>query len=167
MNKNACNTGIENVLTKKLIPYANNAKKHSEDQVKKVASSIKEFGFNAPVLIDKDNGIIAGHCRVMAAELLQLESVPCLRLSHLSDSQKKAYILADNRLSEIGSEWDYEMLAIEVESIEDELLSLTGFERDLLGSSNIDVDSFFEDAESKEKQPKTAKCPKCGEVFEV
>jgi predicted amidophosphoribosyltransferase len=105
---------IEQIATDKLIPYARNAKKHDAAQVSKLAGSIREFGFNNPVLIDKDNGIIAGHGRVMAAQSLALETVPCIRLGHLSDTQRRAYILADNRLAEIGGGWDEEMLKLEL-----------------------------------------------------
>ena len=105
---------IENIKTSDLIPYARNAKKHDAAQVSKLAGSIREFGFNNPVLIDKDNGIIAGHGRVMAAQSLSLETVPCIRLGHLSDTQRRAYILADNRLAEIGGGWDEEMLKLEL-----------------------------------------------------
>jgi ParB-like chromosome segregation protein Spo0J/DNA modification methylase len=105
---------IEQIATDKLIPYARNAKKHDAAQVSKIAGSIREFGFNNPVLIDKDNGIIAGHGRVMAAQSLSLESVPCIRLGHLTDTQRRAYILADNRLAEIGGGWDEEMLKLEL-----------------------------------------------------
>ncbi len=82
-----------------LIPYANNARMHSPEQVAKIASSIKEFGFCNPVLIDKDGGIIAGHGRVEAARKLGLEEVPTITLGHLTDTQRKAYILADNRMA--------------------------------------------------------------------
>jgi len=105
---------IEHLKTSDLIPYARNAKKHDASQVAKLAGSIREFGFNNPVLIDKDNGIIAGHGRVMAAQSLGLETVPCIRLGHLSDTQRRAYILADNRLAEIGGGWDEEMLKLEL-----------------------------------------------------
>jgi DNA modification methylase len=105
---------IENIKTSHLTPYARNAKKHDAAQVSKLAGSIREFGFNNPVLIDKDNGIIAGHGRVMAAQSLALETVPCIRLGHLSDTQRRAYILADNRLAEIGGGWDEEMLKLEL-----------------------------------------------------
>jgi DNA modification methylase len=105
---------IEHLKTSDLIPYARNAKKHDASQVAKLAGSIREFGFNNPVLIDKDNGIIAGHGRVMAAQSLALESVPCIRLGHLTDTQRRAYILADNRLAEIGGGWDEEMLKLEL-----------------------------------------------------
>jgi hypothetical protein len=109
---------VEMVATTSLIPYARNAKKHTQAQIALVAFSIQEFGFNSPVLIDDDNGIIAGHCRVLAAEKLGLAETPCIRLSHLDDNQKKAYILADNRLAEVGSSWDYDMLRVEMESID-------------------------------------------------
>ena len=108
---------IEKIAVEKLIPYARNAKKHDAAQVSKLAGSIREFGFNNPVLIDKDNGIIAGHGRIMAAQKLGLADVPCIRLGHLTENQRKAYILADNRLSEIGGGWDEEMLKAELESL--------------------------------------------------
>ena len=80
---------IEQVPIEKLIEYANNAKLHSDDQISKIASSIKEFGFNNPMLIDADNGIVAGHGRLLAAKKLEMKYVPCIRLSHLSEAQKK------------------------------------------------------------------------------
>jgi DNA modification methylase len=109
---------IEHISTADLIPYARNAKKHDASQVAKLAGSIREFGFNNPVLIDSDNGIIAGHGRVMAAQQLNLTEVPCIRLSHLTDNQRKAYILADNRLAEVNSGWDEEMLKLEIATID-------------------------------------------------
>jgi DNA modification methylase len=109
---------IEQIPTEKLIPYARNAKKHDAAQVSKLAGSIREFGFNNPVLIDKDNGIIAGHGRVMAAQKLELRDVPCIRLGHLTDTQRKAYILADNRLAELGGGWDEELLKLEIKDID-------------------------------------------------
>jgi DNA modification methylase len=110
---------IENIKTSDLIPYARNAKKHDAAQVSKLAGSIREFGFNNPVLIDKDNGIIAGHGRVMASQSLSLDTVPCIRLGHLTDTQRRAYILADNRLAEIGGGWDEEMLKLELSELGD------------------------------------------------
>lgn len=105
---------LEHLATADLIPYARNAKKHDAAQVSKLAGSIREFGFNNPVLIDTDNGIIAGHGRVLAARQLGLEKIPCIRLGHLTDTQRRAYILADNRLAEIGGGWDEEMLKLEL-----------------------------------------------------
>ncbi len=121
---------VEYLSTAKLIPYARNAKLHSPEQVSAVAASIKEFGFVNPVLVDVADGIIAGHCRVMAAQKLALETVPCIRLAHLSDVQRRAYILADNRLSEIGGGWDFETLKVELEELklEDIDVALTGWD---------------------------------------
>ena len=125
---------VENIETDRLIPYARNSKLHSEAQVGQIAASIREFGFNNPVLIDKDNGIIAGHGRVLAAQKLQLDKVPCVRLPHLTEIQKRAYIIADNRLSETGDGWDTDMLALEIEDLrlEDFDIDLTGFDADAL-----------------------------------
>lgn len=121
---------VESVKVAKLVPYARNAKLHSPQQVDQVAASIREFGFNNPVLIDKANGIIAGHCRVLAAQKIGLVAVPCIRLSHLTDVQRRAYILADNRLSETGGGWDIDMLRLEVEELKglDFSVDLTGFD---------------------------------------
>ena len=123
---------IEHVATATLIPYARNARTHSEHQVAQIAGSIQEFGFNNPVLIDAKNGIIAGHGRVMAANLLRLETVPCIRLAHLSDAQKRAFILADNRIA-LNSGWDTEMLANELSDLhaDDVDLGLLGFDPEI------------------------------------
>ena len=112
-----------------LIPYARNSRTHSDSQVTKIASSIKEFGFLNPVIVDKDNGIIAGHGRVMAAKKLGLKEVPILLVEHLTEAQKRAYIIADNRLA-LDAGWDEEMLMVEIAELEDLGfdLQLTGFE---------------------------------------
>ena len=109
---------IEMLAVDRLVPYAKNAKKHDDRQVAAIAGSIREFGFTNPVLIDGQDGIIAGHGRVLAAQKLGLASVPCIRLAHLTDAQRRAYILADNRLAETGGGWDAAMLAAEVEAID-------------------------------------------------
>lgn len=116
--------------TNKLIPYVNNAKVHSDEQVSMIAASIKEFGFNNPILTDGDNGVIAGHGRLLAAKKLGIDSVPTIELSHLTDAQKKAYILADNRLGEVHTEWDMGLVNQELSFLNDlEFdLELTGFE---------------------------------------
>lgn len=117
-----------------LIPYANNARTHSDDQVTQIASSIKEFGFTNPVLIDNDNGIIAGHGRVMAAKKLGLSEVPAIMLEHLTDIQRKAYILADNRIA-LNSGWDNELLALELQELDTNIdLALLGFDADELNA---------------------------------
>ncbi len=114
-----------------LRPYAHNARTHSPKQVAQIAASIREFGFNSPILIDRDGEIIAGHGRVEAAKLLGLETVPCVQLEHLSDAQKRAYILADNKLAEKAG-WDREILAIELQHLTsldvDFDVTVTGFE---------------------------------------
>ena len=115
-----------------LIPYARNARTHDDAQIAQIAGSIKEFGFNNPILIDKDNGIIAGHGRVMAARKLGLTEVPTILLDHLSETQRKAYILADNRIA-INSAWDNEMLSLELSDIKDDInLAMLGFNVDEL-----------------------------------
>ena len=123
-------------LVADLIPYARNSRTHSDEQVTKIAASIKEFGFLNPVIIDGENGIIAGHGRVMAAKKLGLEEVPVIEAGHLTDAQRRAYVIADNRLAEVGSEWDQEMLRVEFAELE-ELgfdLELTGFSLDEIGA---------------------------------
>ena len=122
-------TEYTRVAVDKLIPYVNNAKQHSDSQVTKIASSIREFGFLNPVLIDASYNVIAGHGRILAAKKLQMDEVPCLFVEGLTDAQRKAYILADNRLSELG-EWDMELVMGELAEL-DELgfdTELTGFE---------------------------------------
>ena len=124
---------VEQIPVSDLIPYARNARTHLEQQVAQIAGSIQEFGFCNPVLIDKANGIIAGHGRVLAAGRLKLETVPCIRITHLSDAQRRAYILADNRIA-LNSGWDMEMLANELSDLHaDEIdLGLMGFDADEL-----------------------------------
>ena len=133
------NPNYKSILTTELIPYARNSRTHSDIQVNKIASSIKEFGFLSPVLIDKDNGIIAGHGRVMAAQKLGLKEVPVLQISHLSDTQKRAYIIADNRLA-LDAGWDEEMLRVEFVELADNgfNLELTGFELEEISAVDFD-----------------------------
>jgi hypothetical protein len=125
---------IETLKTTDLIPYARNTRTHSPEQVSQIAGSIREFGFTNPILIDGENGIIAGHGRVMAASKLGLAKVPCIRLAHLTDTQKRAYIIADNKLA-LNAGWDEEMLALELGELNDEDfdLSLLGFDEAELG----------------------------------
>jgi site-specific DNA-methyltransferase (adenine-specific) len=116
----------------KLIPYAKNARTHSDEQVAQLAGSIKEFGFNNPVLVDKDNSVIAGHGRLMAARKLGMDKVPVVELEHLTESQRKAYVLADNRIA-LNSGWDTSMLSLELQDLKDDIdLSLLGFDPDEL-----------------------------------
>lgn len=150
-----------------LIPYARNARTHSDEQVARIAASIKEFGWTNPILIDGSKGIIAGHGRVLAARKLGLEKVPTIELSGLTEAQKRAYILADNRLA-LDAGWDEELLKLEFAELEKEgfELSKTGFSdeeiREMMADLDREVDGV-EDVETPEppKNPKT----KRGEVW--
>jgi DNA modification methylase len=119
---------IEKRQLSELIPYINNSRKHSDDQVTQIAASIKEFGWTNPILVDGDNGIIAGHGRIMAAKKLGMTEVPVIELAHLSKEQRKALIIADNKLA-LNSDWDLNLLAIELKDLQDLGfdLNLTGF----------------------------------------
>lgn len=126
-------------LVSSLIPYARNSRTHSNEQVAKIAASIKEFGFLNPVIVDGDSGIIAGHGRIMAAQKLGLEFVPTVEASHLTDAQRRAYIIADNRLA-LDAGWDDEMLRVEFADLEEAGfdLSLTGFDLDEINALQIE-----------------------------
>ncbi len=121
-----------------LIPYARNARTHSPKQIAQIASSIKEFGFTNPVLTDGEDGIIAGHGRVLASQKLGLSEVPCIELSHLSEAQKRAYIIADNKLAE-KAEWDMELLKFELGE-----LKIEGFDLSLTGFDVSEFNSLFD-----------------------
>lgn len=114
---------IELLALDALTPYDKNARLHTRSQIEKIAKSIAAFGFNNPILIDSDQGIIAGHGRLEAAKFLELESVPVIRLDHLSDKERRAYILADNRLADL-SQWDEELLGQEVAALQEAELDL-------------------------------------------
>lgn len=128
MNTNKT-THMEMVAVEKLVPYVNNARTHSPEQITKLRSSLREFGFINPVIIDKDYGVIAGHGRLMAAKEEGITEVPCVLVDYLTEAQKKAYIIADNRFAQDAG-WDEELLRIEIESLQAEAfdVSLTGFE---------------------------------------
>lgn len=127
---------IEKLLTNSLVPYARNSRTHSEAQVAQIASSIREFGFTNPVLIDSAGGLIAGHGRVMAARQLGMTEVPCIRLGHLSETQKRAYIIADNKLA-LNAGWDEQMLALEFRD-----LLAEGYDVALTGYALPDIDEL-------------------------
>ena len=124
---------IEQRSVKTLIPYINNSRKHSDEQVAQIAASIKEFGWTNPILVDGDNGLIAGHGRLLAARKLGMDEVPVIELAHLSETQKKALIIADNKLA-LNSDWDNELLTIELQELlgEEYDLELLGFDKDEL-----------------------------------
>jgi ParB-like chromosome segregation protein Spo0J len=132
---------VEQIPTSQLIPYARNSRTHSDEQVAQIMASIREFGFCNPVLIDETGMIIAGHGRVMAATRMKLENVPCLRLSHLTDAQKRAYVIADNKIA-LNAGWDSELLTNELCDLHaDEFdMAVLGFDADELGQMlRIDV----------------------------
>ena len=133
----------ENVPIEKLIPYENNARTHSEKQIEKIAKSIDEFEFLNPVLIDSNYGIIAGHGRVLGATKLGMTEVPCIFVENLTEEQKRAYILADNKLA-LDAGWDYDLVKMELEDLNnlDFDISLTGFEMDILFD---DDDGYYGD----------------------
>lgn len=151
---------IEKALDE-LFEYENNPR-NNEGAVKAVAESIKQFGFKNPIIIDKDGVIVAGHTRKKAAEMLGLSKVPCIVADDLSDEQVKAFRLVDNKTGELAG-WDFAKLEEELAELSDIDMTEFGF----VINDDVDIDSFFEDAEHKEKEPKRIQCPHCGEWFEV
>ena len=157
----------ENVPINELKPYKNNARTHSEKQIEKIANSIQEFGFINPVLIDSDYGIIAGHGRVKGAERLGMVEVPCLFVEDLTEEQKRAYIIADNKLA-LDAGWDYELLQLELEEL-DNLnfdFTLTGFEELELDDESLfsmdeisEVDGYNSNEDEREYFTKTFTFP--------
>jgi len=137
-----------------LVPYARNSRTHSDAQVAKIAASIREFGFLNPIIIDADNGIIAGHGRVMAAQKLGLANVPVIEASHLTEAQKRAYVLADNRLA-LDAGWDNDLLKIELQDLQAEGfdLSLTGFNVDEIGNFLADATEGLTDPDAVPDAP--------------
>ena len=160
------------VATTDLIPYANNPRTHSEQQVAQVAASIQEFGFNNPILIDEHNSIIAGHGRLAAAQKLDMNTVPTILLEGLSEAQRKAYVIADNKLTENGG-WDYDLLAVEIDRLKelDVNVDLTGFSIEELQviTQEVDFEPAGEDEQGKldELDPKWIDCPHCGKEFDM
>ena len=151
-----------------LVPYANNARIHNLEQIQLIQSSLREFGFINPVIIDKDYGIIAGHGRVIAAKCEGIEKIPCIKVEYLTEAQKKAYILADNRLAEL-SEWDEEMLKIEIEQLEglDFDISMLGFElSEFVFNLDDKVHSEVEEDNYENPLPRIAKS-KPGDIYKL
>lgn len=162
-------TEMKIVSIDKLIPYINNARTHNAEQINKLRASLREFGFINPVIIDQEYNIIAGHGRVMAAKEENITEVPCVFVDHLTPAQKKAYIIADNRMAQDAG-WDEELLRIEIEALQAEAfdIGLTGFEEqeiaDLFGSDEDEVeDDDFDLNEALEK----AAFVKRGDVWQV
>ncbi len=134
---------IEYIALDKLSGYETNSRTHSTEQVAQIAASITEFGFTNPILIDEKNTIIAGHGRLEAAKRLDIDEAPCLRLSHLTESQKKAYVIADNKLA-LNAGWDDDLLRLEIQNLQDD-----GFNIDLLGFSDDELSNLFQEEEEQ------------------
>ena len=155
----------ENVEIEKLIPYKNNARTHSDEQIEKIAKSMKEFGFINPVLVDGNLNVIAGHGRILGAKKLGMKEVPCLFIENLTEEQKRAYIIADNRLAEDAG-WDKELLKIELEDLKNMNfdITLTGFELEDFDFS-MDETEVIEDEfdETVPEEPTSKK----GEIYKL
>lgn len=136
---------IEYLPVGKLLRYAKNSRTHSDEQVEQLVNSIREFGFTNPVLIDEKNELIAGHGRLAAAEILEMDKVPAIRLSNLSEKQKKAYRIADNKLA-LNAGWDMQLLAEEVKELMDD-----DFDIDLLGFNDAEFDEMLSDEQPQEE----------------
>src|SRR3954454_19399460 len=137
MNLHSVAQKIEQWLIDRLIPYARNARTHSDEQIAQIAASIAEFGFNNPVLVDTNAGIIAGHGRLLAARKLGLDEVPVVVLDHLSETQRRAYIIADNKLA-LNAGWDEETLAAELRDLEADGMDLV-----IVGFSDEELDDLL------------------------
>lgn len=152
------------VRTGALIPYVNNPRTHSPAQITKIAASIQEFGFTNPVLTDGKRGVVAGHGRLLAAEKLGMATVPTIELAHLSKAQRRAYVIADNKLAEAAG-WDDELLTLELGDLRDD-----GFDLSLLGFDGPELRALFEepDLNTPVPEPSDAQnvvCPECGHSF--
>ena len=159
------------VPTASLVPYARNSRTHSPTQVDKIAASIREFGFLNPIITDGQSGIVAGHGRVLAAQKLGLDTLPTIDAAHLSEAQRRAYVLADNRMA-LDAGWDNDLLKIELQDLEAAGfdLSLTGFEIGEMAALFLEQSMNAPDSSTKEIDPDAYamdhKCPKCGFEFD-
>jgi ParB-like chromosome segregation protein Spo0J len=155
---------IKNMLVKDLIPYERNTKKHDKTQINNVAESIKQYGFVQPIVIDKDNVVVIGHCRLLAAKQLKMKEVPCVCVEDLTEEQVRALRIVDNKSNE--SEWDLDILPDELAELD---LSDFDFDFGIYEETDLDVsdDDFISDTEITKSKKKTCKCPECGAEFEV
>jgi ParB-like chromosome segregation protein Spo0J len=155
-----------------LVPYARNSRTHSPQQVDKIAASIREFGFLNPIIVDGENGIIAGHGRVMAAQKLGLADLPVIEASHLTEAQRRAYVIADNRLA-LDAGWDNDLLKVELQDLDSQGfdLTLTGFEvgelTSLFDEPNFEPGTEDDQGKLDELAPKMIQCPHCGQDFDL
>lgn len=152
---------IEFLPVSSLKPYEKNAKKHPQEQIDRIAKSIQEFGFRQNLVVDKNNCVVIGHGRLLAAKQLRLESVPCVRVEDLTEQQIRALRLADNKVAE--SEWDFDLLNVELNDISDIDMSSFGFEEDTIDWE--DVEPIGEDNYEKPESDKL-RCPLCGGIDE-
>ncbi len=162
-------TQIEQVAVADLLPYARNSRTHSEAQIEKIAKSIREFGFTNPILAADDGEIIAGHGRLVAARKMGLKTVPVIRLSHLTAAQRRAYVIADNRLA-LDAGWDEEMLRLEIGDLGDQIdLTLTGFTVDELSGLVLpdETPSSASEKEEGETKKQMVCCPRCANEFDA
>ena len=159
---------LQSVEIAKIKPYKNNAKIHGKNQLKKLQESISEFGFLTPCLIDQDFNLIAGHGRVEAAKALGMKEVPCVYIENLNETQRRAYILADNRLGELG-EWDMDLVSQELQTLNDSgfNLELTGFTFDDITSDDIDFSELDEEAEKIEQELPEEATIQQGQMFRL
>lgn len=156
---------IQYVPVDKIKPYERNARRHGEKDIAAIKSSIEQFGFDDPVGIwGPDNIVVEGHGRLLAAKELGMETVPCIRLDHLTSDQRRAYALAHNKTAELSG-WDYQLMEEEIAELT--TVDLTPFFGDLNVDSEAMFDDLFTDSEPKEKEPKRIQCPHCGEWFEI
>lgn len=139
MNKQSISRPIKEVETSELKPYKNNSRIHEESQVNQIAKSIEKFGFTQPILIDEKNTVLAGHGRLLAAQKLGLKTVPVIILDNLSDAQKKAYVIADNKIGQ-NSKWNNEILRIEIEDI-----AKDGFDVGVLAFNDKEMSRLFDE----------------------
>ena len=153
--------------------WPDNSRTHSTKQIAQLCASIKEFGFTNPILVDEQDYIIAGHGRLEAAEILQIEMVPTIRLDGLSEAQKAAYVIADNKLA-LNAGWDEELLQQEIQKLQDMdfNLDLLGFDDDeltdlLIGDLNFSPATEDEQGRLDELEPKYVDCPHCGKEFDL
>lgn len=159
-------TEMKLISTAELIPYVNNARTHSSEQINKLRSSLREFGFINPVIIDREYNVIAGHGRIMAAKAEDIEEVPCVFVDYLTEAQKKAYILADNRMA-MDAGWDEELLRVEIEALQAEAfdVGLTGFDDKEIADLFASEDDVKEDDFDVEAELEKPTVTKSGDVW--
>jgi ParB-like chromosome segregation protein Spo0J len=145
---------VERRAVATLVPYARNARTHSADQVDQIAASIREWGWTVPVLVDEDGGLIAGHGRVMAAKKLGIAEIPVMVAAGWSEAQKRAYVLADNKLA-LNAGWDNELLRVELEGLKELAfdIDLTGFSLDEVSTLLVDKTAGLTDADATPEPP--------------